>query len=80
MQGRMLARAASKLALNNMVIRRGAFVDPTAAKETAFGGDGLMELLRPVPEDTAEGAPQSRVVDDKVCPHVTACRWMLNTE
>ena len=62
----MLARAASKMALNNMVIRRGAFVDPAAAKDTALGGDGLMELLKPVAEDTAKGAPQSRAVTDKV--------------
>lgn len=66
MQGRMLARAASKMALNNMVIRRGAFVDPTAAKETALGGDGLMELLQPMAEEAAKGAPQSRAVTDKV--------------
>ena len=58
--------AASKLALNNMVIRRGAFVDPTAAKDTALGGDGLMELLKPAAEDTAKGAPQSRAATDKV--------------
>ncbi len=62
----MLARAASKMALNNMVIRRGAFVDPAAAKDTALGGDGLMDLLKPAAEETAQGAPQSRAVTDKV--------------
>ncbi len=64
----MLARAASKMALNNMVIRRGAFVDPAAAKDTALGGDGLMDLLKPAAEETAKGAPQSRAVTDKVRP------------
>lgn len=64
-QGRMLARAGSKLALEKLVIKRGAFVDVKAEEEEqGMGAQELLELLKP--KEVAGDDPQSGVVDNKV--------------
>lgn len=63
--GRMLKRANSKLMLERLVIRKGAFIADDAKKGAAgLSNEELMELLK----DTIplKDEPQSGVVSDKV--------------
>lgn len=65
-EGKMLKRANSKLMLERLVIRKGAFVGQTASKADAFSlsNEELMELLKDsVP---LKDEPQAGVVSDKV--------------
>jgi len=65
--GRMLKRANSKLMLERLVIRKGAFMASEAdAKATSLSNNELMELLK----DTIplKDEPQSDVVSDEVRP------------
>jgi hypothetical protein len=73
--GRMLKRANSKLMLERLVIRKGAFMASEAdTKATSLSNDELMELLK----DTIplKDEPQSDVVSDKV-RHLHALAFLL---
>jgi len=73
--GRMLKRANSKLMLERLVIRKGAFMASEAdTKASSLSNDELMELLK----DTIplKDEPQSDVVSDKV-RHPTARGCLL---
>ena len=68
-EGKMLRRANSKLMLEKLIIKRGAFLDHSAdEKPSSMKADDLLELLRP-DINIGNDAPQSGVVSDKVCPH-----------
>lgn len=60
----MLSRAGSKLALEKLVIKRGAFVDVEAEGGQGLGAQELLDLLKP--KEVSGDDPQSGVVDDKV--------------
>lgn len=62
----MLARAGSKLALEKLVIKRGAFVDSKEVSTQGLGADELIHLLKPTEESGDD--PQSGVVDEQVTP------------
>lgn len=78
--GRMLQRANSKLMLERLVIRKGAFVASEDSKKGAAGlsSEELMELL----EDTIplKDEPQSGAVSDKVSAKRTPCPPFLPFE
>ena len=61
----MLARAGSKLALEKLVIKRGAFVNEETEGGQGMGAQELLDLLKP--KEAASDDPESGVVDDKVC-------------
>ena len=69
----MLARARSKLALEKLVIKRGAFVDEKEVEAQSMGADELIRLLQPA--EKAGDDPQSGVVDEKVTPRIVAGGW-----
>ena len=72
-EGKMLRRANSKLMLEKLIIKRGAFLDHSAdEKPSSMKADDLLELLRP-DINIGDDAPQSGVVSDKVCPHRSQC-------
>ena len=62
--GRMLKRANSKLMLERLVIRKGAFLPTQEKEQTSLTNEELMQLL----EDTIplKNEPQSGVVSDQV--------------
>ena len=66
--GRILKRANSKLMLERLVIRKGAFIADEGPKKGAAGlsNEELLELL----EDTIplKDEPQSGIISDKVTP------------
>lgn len=72
-EGRMLRRANSKLMLERLVIRKGAFLPGQAAAPgaaTSLSKEELMELLKdsmPLKDE-----PQAGVASDKVRPRLSA--------
>lgn len=61
-EGKMLRRASSKLMLERIVIKKGAFVEVEEKKSSSLGADELMELLKS--DISKDDVAQSADVDD----------------
>ena len=61
-EGKMLRRANSKLMLEKLVIKKGAFLDMENKKSTSMSADELLEVLKA--DVTKDDVPQSGEVDD----------------
>ncbi|KAK9806599.1 hypothetical protein WJX73_007101 [Symbiochloris irregularis] len=76
-EGRLLKRANSKLALERVVIKKGHFLDPNAerdGKATNMDSKELLELLRQ--DHGTKDEPQSGVLSDKMLATVLDRRHM----
>jgi len=62
-EGQMLRRANSKLMLERLVIKKGAFLDVETKKGTGMSADELLEVLK-ADVSTTDDVPQSAEVDD----------------
>ena len=60
-EGRMLRRANSKLMLERLVIKKGAFLDVADKKAGSMSADELLEMLKA--DSTLDDAQQSATVD-----------------
>eukprot|EP00884_Botryococcus_braunii_P015366 jgi/Botrbrau1/2512/Bobra.0079s0004.1 len=78
-EGKMLRRAASKLKLERLVIKKGAFLsieDDKEGKATSMSAEELMDLLK---EDTSgRDKPQSGVVSDQVLDQLLDRDYLLS--
>lgn len=63
-EGKMLRRASSKLMLERLVIKKGAFLDVDSKKSTSMSADELLEVLKA--DISLDDVPQSAEVDDRM--------------
>ena len=63
-EGKMLKRAASKLALEKLVVTNGQFRQEKGAKESSMSADELIQLLRGETGANDEDLPQSANISD----------------
>ena len=63
-EGKMLRKAASKLALEKLVVTTGGFKQDKTDDDRAFGADELMALLKGESAPGDEDLPQSRNISD----------------
>jgi len=63
-EGKMLKKAASKLALEKLVVTTGGFKQDKTDDDRAFGADELMALLKGESAPGDEDLPQSRNISD----------------
>lgn len=61
-EGKMLRRANSKLMLERLVIKKGAFIDVDEKKSSSMSSDELMEVLKT--DISLNDVPQSKEVND----------------
>eukprot|EP00889_Picochlorum_renovo_P002017 jgi/Picre1/29047/NNA_004441.t1 len=61
-EGKMLRKANSKLMLERLVIKKGAFIDLEEKKNTSMNSEDLMEILKA--DVSLDDVPQSREIDD----------------
>lgn len=61
-EGKMLRKANSKLMLERLVIKKGAFIDLEEKKNTSMNSKDLLEILKA--DVSLDDVPQSREVDD----------------
>jgi ATP-dependent DNA helicase len=61
-EGQLLRRANSKLMLERLIIKKGAFIDLEEKKSTSLNSDDLMSILKA--DISLDDIPQSREVDD----------------
>jgi len=61
-EGKMLRKANSKLMLERLVIKKGAFIDLEEKKSTSMNSEDLMDILKS--DVMTDDVPQSKEVDD----------------
>jgi hypothetical protein len=74
-EGKMLRRASSKLALERPVIKKGAFLDVAEKKSTSMSAEELVDMLKS--DVLRDDVPQSAEADDAMLDRILDRRHLI---